>query len=201
MRSMQGGGIMGDIILLGIISWSSLYGVSAGNLKSLMRLSSVVGLLVGMWILLPGLKETLINPSIKSMYFEWLQRLIQPLVPVHNISTREMVEVTQQTKYLLLSKFVFVRVLYAGYIGSVFLGLWMILYSVETIWLGTIKQRSNKILGSIIGVGIGLYIDGMMLKTSLIASWLFNQKGIQEWIMQSVIAHGWIHIMSRGWFM
>ena len=197
---MQGGGIMGDILLLGIIGWSSLYGVSAGDLKSLMRLSTVVGLMVGMWVLLPGLKEALINPSIKSMYFDWMQRLIQPLVPVHNINTRVMVEVTQQTKFVLLSKFVFVRVLYSAYIGSVFLGLWMILYSIESIWRIAIKQRSNKILGSIIGVGIGLYIDGMMVKTSLIASWLYNQKGMQEWIMQSVIAHGWIHIMSRGWF-
>ena len=191
---------MGDILLLGIIGWSSLYGVSAGDLKSLMRLSTVVGLMVGMWVLLPGLKEALINPSIKSMYFDWMQRLIQPLVPVHNINTRVMVEVTQQTKFVLLSKFVFVRVLYSAYIGSVFLGMWMILYSIESIWRIAIKQRSNKILGSIIGVGIGLYIDGMMVKTSLIASWLYNQKGMQEWIMQSVIAHGWIHIMSRGWF-
>ena len=187
-----------DFILVSVIGWTSLYGYQSGSLKLIVRFSTVVALITGIWVMLPGLKESITNPSIKTEYFDWLQRFIQPLVPVVKSRILDIATSTNLGIITTISRKVYLRILYAGNIIAVFLGLWMILYSIETIWVGTIKLYANKLLGLMMGIGMGFYLDGMVIKMMLFTSWIFQQNTIKQWIVQSIIANGWLHLLSSS---
>ncbi len=187
-----------DIVLVSVIGWTSLYGLNVGSLKLIIRFSTVIGLITGIWVIVPGLKESITNPTIKAEYFDWLQRFIQPLVPAIRSKIIDIATSTNLYTITTISRKFFLRILYAGNIVAMFLGLWMILYSIETIWLGSIKQHTNKMMGLIMGIGIGFYIDGMLIKILLFMSWVFQQSTIRQWIVQSLIANGWLHLLSNS---
>ena len=187
-----------DMLLVSVIGWTSLYGLSAGSLKLIIRFSTVIGLITGIWVIVPGLKESITNPSIKVEYFDWLQRLIQPLVPVVRIRILDIATSTNMYHITTISRIIFYRILFAGNIIAVFFGLWMLFYSIKTIWLESLKHYANQIFGLMLGIGIGFYIDGMLIKIMLFLSWAFQQNTIKQWIVQSLIANGWLHLLSNS---
>lgn len=189
---------MFDMILVSVIGWTSFYGMSAGGLKTIIRFSTVIALLIGIWVMFPGLSESITNPSIKMEYYDWLQRFVQPLVPVVRFHLSDIATNTGITQFTTISRKVYLRVLYVGDMAAMFLGFWMIIYSVETIWLGSILRQSNKWAGMIMGMVAGAFIDGMIIKLLLFSSWVFQQQTIRNWIVQSVIANAWLHLLSHS---
>lgn len=177
-----------DILLFGIIAWSGLVGMIFGGRKTITYLSILVGSLISMWVIIPGVKESIEYSSLKN-----IGKLD---IPATSKRTLEIMANTLKQKIQHSSGYLYVRSMYFIGIISVISGIFLVQRSVVILHLDGIKSSYEKWMGVGIGLGVGIYMDAIVVKSLGLGS--VSYMSLQHLLSQSIIASMWFRIMGLG---
>jgi hypothetical protein len=189
---------MVDLLVLAILSWCGWLGWQRGFFRTCLDAMSMWVPLFLLTFSIPFLKKVLIDRSWELAVSKWMAGHLVVTSPLSNgfLQVQPATPVVQGLgSHLPAVTSRFYELLLIGLMGgAMFLGVQMILRVYETLWRDVHGLWRSQLLGSVIGVGVGVTLSGYLVSFLGLVCWIQGMEWLDQGLVESVI----VQVMYRG---